>query len=462
VVKSRWQTLSTSRLLRKHGEVCCGLVSTISNIRTENPLCRVPFTLLIDDGAPGINPLYYFASQVPAGSVDYHYVNFEGKWFFEYDTDFRHPIVERIDEAFVDELSSWIQSTNVKGKISVIPFPAGLGRVDEHVQGVRDDQLKHFLTRIGENISRKMDVTSELLTHTNALDLETFRLKNVSEHDWSQIQSAETLTNYIALSLRILKQAGLNPSGVTSPCNFGEKVEADYAEAVLNATKRELGSKVAWYFLRVDKDSNFIRHEPVHLDPLKGEATVSIVACFGDPFWSSQVTDQPKNEWIETCLGDFMPQSGRGGRIEKLVLSGSHVAIVTHWQSLYSSGKLYGLEGLKELVNRINSVFGEKITWAKCSELASYIVSTSCARFRVLGNNKIGLFTPFNCSNFTFSFEVDSVPSRITVNEQELGRVERRESLTCNSWFIEQRRVFVCIAKVEVSEEKEETVITLE
>jgi hypothetical protein len=434
----------------------------IGDVRVENPFCRVPFTLLIDDGVPGINPLYYFASQVPAGSVDYHYVSFKGKWFFEHDTAFRHPIVEKIDEGFVDELASWIQSTDVKGKISVIPFPAGLGRVDEHVQGVKKEQLQSFLSNINEKMSQKMDVTSELLTHTNALDLETFTLKSVSEHDWSQTQNTQTLANYVALSLEILRGAGLKPSGVTSPCNFGEKVEADYAEAVLDASKRVLGSKVAWYFLRVESDSDFIRHEPMYLNALRGEAVVSIVACYGDPFWSSQVTDEPKTEWIESSLANFMPQDGRGGRLERLVLSGSHVAIVTHWQSLYSSGKLYGLDGLKELVNRINSVFGGAIVWTKCSELASYVASTSCARFKAL-NNTLRLTTPFECSNFTFSFEVSTPPKRLTINGEELRNVEDKRSLVANSWCILQRRVFICAAKVNSClTGNKETVVNIE
>lgn len=409
-------------------------------------MLKAPLTLIIDDGVPVINPLYYFAAQVPPGSVDYHYVYHDGKWYFAEDREFRHPIVQTIDDEFVDKLANWISSATVKGKISAIPYPAGLGRLDRDVKGMDRKQIEHFIAAYRKMLD-KMDVTSEMLTHTNALDLKTYKLRDVSEHDWSQTQDTETLKEYISLSLNILKNAGLNPTGVTSPCNFGEKVEAKYAAAVLAAAKQELGLNVAWYFLKVDRESLYLRHEPVYLDTLGGEACVSIIAAYGDPFWSSQLTDLPRDEWLESAVSMILPKTG-SSRFETMVENGSHIAIVTHWQSLYSNGTYFGLDGLKELVDRINSRFYDRVVWVKCSEIAQYVASATCAKFRILEGG-IEVTSAFDCPNFTFSFKTPEPPKEILVNGRTLNQVDEKKALKANCWLWQEGRVFICLDRLQ-------------
>ena len=57
------------------------------------------------------------------------------------------------------------------------------------------------------------------------------------ETEWSKSQDKGTLTRYISHALQILKNVGLEASGVTSPGDFGRGNEDNYARAVLGAQK---------------------------------------------------------------------------------------------------------------------------------------------------------------------------------------------------------------------------------
>jgi hypothetical protein len=437
----------------------------VSNFRVENPRCRCPVALLIDDPTPCINPLYYFASQVPKNAVDYHYTRKNGKWYFDSDEQFKHPISENVDRAFVHEFASWVDSTDVKGKISVIPYPAGLGRVDQYLEGFPRTQVRDFVSTVKNNVSSKFDVGSELLTHTRALNLGTRKLMNgISEHDWSQSQNEETLARYISFSLEILKRAGLDPSGVTSPCNFGMYAEEAYVRAILHAARDVLDQKVVWYFLNVDVESRIVDHRLMYLDREAGEAVVTMIASMNDPFWTSQISDLDYESWVKERIDPVLSRDGRSGRIPEQIASGSSVTIVTHWQSLYSNGTRNGLKGLSELVSRINDSFADKIVWMKCTEIADYIACRSSLLFRPhqspKGTFEVDISSPFNCRDLTFSFTASQTPRKITLltstdeensSEKELTKVDRFELLETGCWLAKEdeanggRRIFVCL-----------------
>jgi hypothetical protein len=445
----------------------------IRNFRAEKPLNRCPITLLIDDPSPCINPLYYFASQVPKDAVDYHYRKSNGKWYFDSDSEFKFPIAPEIDQAFVHEFASWVNSVEVRGKISIIPFPAGLGRVDQKLAGYPKERVADFIKVFKDQISKKFDIGPEMLTHTRALNLKTWKMTGgMSEHDWSQKQNEETLTKYLSFALKILKSAGLDPSGVTSPCNFGMYVEDQYARAVLNSGELVLGKKVLWYFLSVDKDSEIVDHKIMYLDREGGRSVVSLMGSMNDPLWTAQITDLPYDAWEKDRLGPILSSDGSSGRIAAQVRSGSYVTIVTHWQSLYSNGSRYGLKGLGELVSRINKLLGDRIYWMRCADIAQYLACSATIIFRnqvIPGEpvaTRLDLSSAFGCKDFTFSFESELMPSEILLNagedmsqSQKLEKVSLPEFLRSDTWCITDLgsngvKIFVCLSQLRQSREK--------
>jgi hypothetical protein len=442
------------------------LSQLLRNFRAEKPLNRCPVTLLIDDPSPCINPLYYFASQVPKDAVDYHYTKKDGKWYFDSDAQFQFPIAPEIEQEFVHEFATWVMSASVLGKISVVPFPAGLGRIDRKLIGFPKHRVVDFVATFRNEISKKFDIGPEMLTHTRVLNLKTGKLTSgISEHDWSQKQDAESLTKYLSFAVKILQSAGLEPTGVTSPCNFGMYVEDQYVKAILAAGTSILGKKVLWYFLNVDAESQIVDHKVMYLDREGGEAVVSLIGSMNDPLWTAQFTNLAYESWEKERIDLVLSADGSTGRIAEQVQSGSYVTIVTHWQSLYSNGSRFGLRGLGELVSRINKL-GDRITWMRCTDIAQYLACAASLSFRSRTNRsekdvtQLDLSSPFDCKDFTFSFEAERIPSVIALTpELQLEKVALPEFLKSNSWCVSDLgsngvKIFVCLAQLAENKEK--------
>src|SRR5947209_7210368 len=81
----------------------------------EHPNLRVSVALIVDDPAPCINPLWYFRNQVDGQA---------------------EPVYARtIPLDFMQAWCQWIQETGIRGDFTVLPYPAGLGRVDDRLDG---------------------------------------------------------------------------------------------------------------------------------------------------------------------------------------------------------------------------------------------------------------------------------------------------------------------------------------
>ena len=130
----------------------------------------------------------------------------------------------------------------VKGKFSVVPCPGGLGRLDHptEVNGVDADQIEAFVDIMQRYIMPNFSITSEILTHHLALSLKTQHNTHRCEDAFVSKASAEEIANYVSLSLEILSNMGLNPTGVTSPWQTGIDNEDNYAKGIGMAFKKTL------------------------------------------------------------------------------------------------------------------------------------------------------------------------------------------------------------------------------
>jgi len=118
--------------------------------RVEHPALRQPICLVVDDPMPGYNPAH-FHSGFRLGPL-------------------------RIPPDLIDRFADLVETTGIRGKFSVVPYPFGLGRVDQEVEGVSPLDLRHFLDVVRERLAPYLDISPEVLTHWNALDLGTGRL----------------------------------------------------------------------------------------------------------------------------------------------------------------------------------------------------------------------------------------------------------------------------------------------
>lgn len=333
----------------------------------ENPRLRTPLSLILDDSCPVINLTYYWIRQRHAWKARHQPGVPPDRW--EGDPEKLHLVPEAIPADFARRFGEWCGEAGVRGKFSVIPYPAGLGRIDRHLPGHSDAELQEWLTVIREVIHPQFDLTPEMLTHTHVLDLRTLEPTEAWEQrEWVDPVPQDLLTEYITLCFEILKNVGIAAEGVTSPGAFGKRMEDRYARAVLLAALAVTGNRLPFYFLHVVSQPGRIATCPLQFWGLRPEAgVVSVVGATGDWFggWTGYDLGHPDR---------FLTEDLRGGRVAEVLAAQAPCILVGHWPGIYYGGEASGFAILKEVKRRLDRYdpTGERTCWMKTSEIARY------------------------------------------------------------------------------------------
>lgn len=123
-------------------------------------LDRVPLSIIFDDSTMLVNLNYFFMRDRNLADGQ------QRRWE---DVPVVHP------ESFTREFAEWCLAEGVKGKFSVVPCPAGLGRIDQGLPMFSKAQQESWLQMCRELITPAFDITPEMLTHTFVVDLETLQ-----------------------------------------------------------------------------------------------------------------------------------------------------------------------------------------------------------------------------------------------------------------------------------------------
>jgi hypothetical protein len=320
---------------------------------------KTSISLIIDDGSP-VDPMFYLHPG--------------------YETPLLPPV------EFYQHVADAIDRFELRGKMTVLPMPSCLGRLDQSVKLVPQQHLEKFLTIVRERIAPRFDITPEFLTHLDAYILKTGSTKGGSltgggyqhmfEDVWISGAPLEEIVEYFNLAFTILKNVGLDPTGMTSPWDSGIDVENKYAQAVSEAQWKTFDRKFAWYFLHTADWGMPQQCSVTYESPERDRVVVSVPANFPDVFWSMDLPRDQRPRFISDNIDRVLSPDGRTGRIRQLIESGHPVTLLTHWQSLYTQGTELGLEGLIALMERIKKEFGSSVEWVSCSERARRYVDS--------------------------------------------------------------------------------------
>ena len=398
----------------------------------EQPNLRAPIALIVDDPTPCINPLWYFRHQVDGQSDPAH--------------------EKTIPLDFMEAWCDWVRHSGVRGDFSVIPYPAGLGRIDGRLDGCDDGEVQAWVTLARAAVAPQFDIHPEILTHTRALDLATGRVLPVSEHEWMASQDEGTLTEYFAAALQILRDAGLPAHGLTQPCFFHGD-EAMYARALLAAEKRVNGRRVTHNFLHVDAVASLVPPRITHLDTEAGEAVVSVWAATDDYFWSVQERGHPEQGMSPETLADrHVTADGTGGRLADILAGSGPLVLVTHWQSLYANGSRLGLRALREVVARVSTLWSDRVSWRTLSEISRHFLATQTAQFgkeATPDTVNITVTSPFATDIFTFSVPMPwplSQAPAVWVDGWRAAQAPDAAALSVGKWLMRGSVVTVSLA----------------
>ncbi len=415
-------------MLRREGEQFAWNQSTSAgglDLRVENPGLRMPLTFLLDDPAPLRNMMYFARAM-----RDY---------------------VEVVPNSFTSAFADMVERTGMCGKFSVLPYPFGLGRIDGSLTGISAHELAEFLEIVRERVTPQFDITPEMLTHWNAVDLATDRLLPYWEHDWSRRQSRATLLPYISRGLEILNNVDLPCNGVTSPWDFGHGVEDEYVPAILEAQQKVNGLGLTWYLLDLDGTSRYAPPRMMHLNVEEKTAVVSMIAGDGFDFaWRTQ-------DGEPAVVDRLISADGSQGRLVDLARAGSPMAFHSHWQSLFSNGSAAGLVALEEVARRVAEHFGEAVRWTRCSELARIAATAAAITISApipgqAAAQEVGVTSPFGCPSFTLSMAGMSIAvaavRAVAVAGRPLTLHKSNKSdvigLPAGTWRVRDGRLYAC------------------
>ncbi len=388
---------------------------------TRHALDRVPISIIFDDSTVLVNLNYFWMRD--RNPVDGENRRWE-------DVPVVHP------ESFTREFAEWCLENGVRGKFSVVPCPAAIGRIDEGLPLFSKAQQESWLQMCRDLITPAFDITPEMMTHSFVVDLKTFQ--PLESRIWEQgewctlpVDQEELVIDYIAMSCRILDNVGLTPEGVTSPGGFGGRTLEFYAKVAGIAVREVTGNPTPYFFKRVSGDGPV--ETPVwYSERDAGIAVGEIIASTGD--WTGSWTG-----YGEVNADKYITADLQNGRLPAVINAGDPAVLCSHWQGFYGmhNDDRRGFNTFKTVVSRLKELDpkGERTQWRKCSEITNYACAREMAELTVEGN-AIQLDLPVCVPDFTLRL-TDVDVRGISVDGKPLTQASTRASFKSGTFFKE-------------------------
>lgn len=411
-----------------------------ADVAVLNPRGRVPVGWIIDDSTCLVNLNRFAMPQFDEA---------HGGRNPAYHRNWRDWPVE-IPDAFVRRFGEWAAAHGVKGKYSVVPYPACVGRLDRLLPGWTARELRESLELVRTLLLPHWDIHPEMVTHTRVVDLRTGQpypeadLAHMENWDWTTGRSADELAAYQAYALQILKNVGLPCEGVTTPGGYGNRARPQLARATLESVRAVFGAEIPHYFRDLHESGPASVAPRVELasglDGPDPRCVVSMLGCTGD--WTGGWDNVPPEGADRFITADLA-----GGRLVEVIARGEPALMVCHWTGLYWNGQELGFRVFQEVVRRLHARF-DHLLWMKLSELARYWAARELTRIEPHGS-ALELRAPFGCPDFTLRWHTRA-PGRPRLHTPagltDLTEVENPLWLESGRWYRRGEEVTVCFA----------------
>lgn len=409
----------------------------VASVEVLNPRNRVPVSLIIDDSTCLVN-LNRFA--IP---------QFAAAWKYErYHHDWRKMPLE-IPDSFVRRFGEWCVENGVKGKYSIVPYPACVGRLDREIPGWTSKELAASIDLVQELMVPNWDIHPEMVTHTRIIDTKTghpyphFGPEYIENWRWTDGKSAAQIADYMRYALQILKNIDLPCEGVTTPGGFGNRVLPELSQATLMACRDVYGTEIPHYFRHLYAEGDRSVTPRVEyasgLDSADPKCVVSIIGCTGD--WTGG--------WDCSNRGDldrFITPDLSSGRMVDVITRGEPAIMVCHWTGIHFNGEEVGFKIFQEVVRRLHGRF-DNLIWMKNSEIARYWAAKELTRIEQVDNH-VELTAPFACEAFTFRLPKKSDgPPKFEWNGDKvvLTQTNSANSLTPGKYHVNGSELLACV-----------------
>jgi hypothetical protein len=404
-----------------------------------NPQLRVPLSFVVDDSTCLVNMGHYCMPQFATAWPERN--EYKKPW---------QTWPREIPDSFVREFGQWCAQQGVKGKYSIVPFPACVGWVDRELPGWSQKQLQSSLKLVRDLMVPNWDIHPEMITHTRVIDIKTGRpIQQINpatmENSYPRtIKCVDELAAFFAYALRIIINCGLPCEGVTTPGGFGNLVKNELSLAVHDAVRDVYGSELPHYFKYVVNGDESAQPRLEHVrnvDSSDPKVTVNVPACTGDWFggWDGDRQSEPDR---------YANEAGTSGRMVELIKRGEPAVMLCHWPGMYTQGTKKGFTAFKRVVETLNSRFSDQTIWMKLSEIGRYWTAKELTHI-ALTDRKISFNAPFGTANFTVRVDGATAASkalRLVVENQTvaLQGVTERRLLRSGTWHVDSKGLIMC------------------
>ena len=404
-----------------------------------NPRARVPVGLIIDDSTCLVNLNRFAMPQFNTafGGTNQAYLRNWRDWPVE------------IPDAFVRTFGEWCAEHGVKGKYSIVPYPACVGRLDRELPGWTDQELAASIDLVRSLMTPNWDIHPEMITHTRVIDTATghphpdHSLKFMENWEWTTGRSVDEIANYMTYALQILKNIGLPCEGITTPGGFGNRALPELAQATAESVRDVFKAEVPHYFRHLyDSGGESVAPRVEYaagLDDADPRCVVSIIGCTGD--WTGGWDNTPP-----AGVDRFITEDLQHGRMVDVIQRGEPALMLAHWTGIYWNGQELGFTIFREVVRRLHARF-DNLVWMKLSEVARYWAAKELTRV-TRDERGLTFSAPFACPAFTLSLSTipGAAPRLVTAGASlPLRQVSRPLELTTGSWVRAGSEDILCV-----------------
>jgi hypothetical protein len=421
-----------------HAQVAGDRPARAAGVEVINPRARVPVGLIIDDSTCLVNLNRYAMPQFDQA--------FRGE-----NTSYHQPWRDwpvEIPDAFVRKFGEWCAGEGVKGKYSIIPYPACVGRLDREVPGWARRDVDASIELVRTLMMPNWDIHPEMVTHTRAIDTKTgqpypdYTLKFMENWDFATGRSTDEIADYLAYALRILKNIGLTCEGVTTPGGFASKARPQLAEGTFQAVRDVFSAEIPHYFRDLfsegDKSVAPLVQNASGLDGPDPRCVVHIIGCTGD--WTGGWDCTPPGG-----VDKFITEDLKSGRMIDIIERGEPALMLAHWTGIYFNGAETGFKIFQEVVRRLKARY-DHLHWMKLSEVARYWAARELTTISRTGTS-VDFRAPFACPEFTVRLEATAgKPPRLIAGatQTELREVSGELKLTPGTWCRSGSKTVAC------------------
>lgn len=409
-----------------------------AKVEVDLPRSRVPLSFIIDDSTCLVNMGKFCMPQFAATYPER--AEYQQPW---------QQWPDEIPDDFVREFGSWCAEQGVKGKYSIVPYPACVGWLDRTLPGWSQKQLKDSLKLVRDLMLPNWDIHPEMITHTRVIDLRTGRpFQDISpahmENSYPQEDvSVDYLASYLAYSLQILENCDLPCEGITTPGGFGNRVKTKLPVAVRESVQDVYGCEIPHYFKYVASGDESTEPTIEALEMSEGSTprfAVNVPAGTGDWFggWEGAKKSQGSK---------YSNRDATSGRMVELIEQRRPAIMLCHWPGMYCGGSLEGYQDFQRVVMALHSRFQHETLWMKVSEIARYWAAKELTQID-WKEDGIHLNAPFECPDFTL--RIPGTFAELTLKsgskQAQLQKTQRLSGLTSGRFVQQGSEAIACFS----------------